>query len=168
MRLKSKKRIGYSVDIDQQGQCLTIYNEKDRSLLSLSVDDLLDRLLGPHPESFSRRMERRVNLTVRLRYSFQGPELKEGITGNIGAGGIFIETTSPAKIGTIINLEMILPTKEDEPVHATGEVVWVRTRPERIVYFPGMSIRFDKISPDDQDRIRELTENISKIRYGTR
>ena len=166
MRLKSKKRLGYFVDIDPQGQGLTVHNEQGKSLLSLSVDELLDRLLGPSPQSFSRRRECRVDLAIRLRYSFQGPESKEGITGNIGAGGVFIETTSPVKVGTSIHLEIILPTKENNPVHASGEVVWVRTRPERIVYFPGMSIRFDKISLEDQDRIRELTENISQVRYG--
>ena len=167
MRLKSKKRLGYFVDIDQRGQGLTIRDEQKRTLLSLSVDDLLDCLLGPPAASFSRRKEPRVNLAIRLRYSFQGAELIEGITGNIGAGGIFIETCSLVKVGKTINLEMILPTRENEPVRATGEVIWVRTRPERIVYFPGISVRFDKISPEDQDRIRELTENISKVRYGT-
>lgn len=166
MRLKSKKRLGYFVDIDPQGQGLTVHNEKEKPLISLSVDELFDHLLGPSPESFSRRNEQRVNLAVRLRYSFQGPDSKEGITGNIGAGGIFIETTSPVKVGKTINLEMILPTRENEPIHATGEVVWVRKRPERIVYFPGISVRFDKISSEDQTRIRELTEDISKVRYG--
>jgi uncharacterized protein (TIGR02266 family) len=86
--------------------------------------------------------------------------VKEGFTGTIGGGGVFIETVHPLPVGTAIVLEFSLPGKTGH-VKIEGLVVWVRSEfdPTKGLA-PGMGIQFKKIADWDRDKILDLVMRI--------
>jgi uncharacterized protein (TIGR02266 family) len=90
----------------------------------------------------------------------------DGVTCEIGGGGVFIETHLPAQIGTALELEFVLPDDPTEPIKAEGKVAWVRPKEERYVFFPGMGVQFTEISEVGRARLLTMAKALDQAREG--
>ena len=106
----------------------------------------------------------RSQLAAKLRYAASDRTDFNGVTCEIGGGGIFIETTSPQSIGTDLSLELILPDDQAQPITARWKVAWIRPREERHVFYPGMGVQFTEISEESRARIVNMVKSLDNSR----
>jgi Tfp pilus assembly protein PilZ len=71
---------------------------------------------------------------------------------NISNDGVFIETTEPFEEGQCISLKILAPYNLTKANRIIGEVVRVESN--------GIAIRFKKESPEQEEMIRLMVENI--------
>ena len=98
----------------------------------------------------------------------------KGITYDISAGGLFVQTNSPLPKGSKITMKFALP-KEPESIKSKGIISWLRSHPEELsrsaeteakaevtyvrekmrrqVFHSGMGIRFTDINEEDRIKI---------------
>ena len=97
-----------------------------------------------------RNPRRACRLRVRLADT---RELREHYIRNLGTGGVFVETLYPLRIGSPVELDLLVG--EDPMVlRIPGEVVWVR--PGGQGGEPGMGIRFLEIQARTLERLQDL------------
>lgn len=109
---------------------------------------------------------------IRTQVVFENED-SEGVlyffSTDISAGGLFIETDLPIKLGTQVFLRFRL-TPDSKPIQATGEVVRVmkeqisnQSEKEKLNETTkkiGIGIRFIYIHPLDRQLIQDFIENI--------
>lgn len=103
---------------------------------------------------------------AKLRVTY-GPDPQLLLTDysvNVSTGGLFIETLNLLPLGTILNIEFILPEKKTT-IRTEGKVAWVN-HPEMIknpALPVGMGLQFLNISFDDMNAIREFIKSEALI-----
>jgi len=103
-----------------------------------------------------RRQHPRVDInwpvSVETAYGTIAAEVK-----NISLGGAFICCTKPLRIGEVFRMTLIAP--ENEPVAATGEVVWSNVNvPDEKVINRGMGVRFINMSDRHIQLVRQISQ----------
>jgi uncharacterized protein (TIGR02266 family) len=78
-----------------------------------------------------------------------------GLTENLSEGGLFIATHVVRSIGTQIDVSFKLP-HSSEAIKVTGTVRWIREYSETSDTSPGMGVRFDHISSEQAEQIRQF------------
>lgn len=78
-----------------------------------------------------------------------------GLTENLSEGGLFIATHALQPLGSPIEVSFKLP-QSDEAIKVIGTVRWVREYSETSDAGPGMGVRFDDISTESADMIRDF------------
>jgi len=81
-----------------------------------------------------------------------------GLAKNISAGGVFVATHEPHKIGAQVRLSLTLPERE-RPIVTTGQVCWIRPHNEANDAPTGVGIKFSELAPDDEAAILEFIEH---------
>ena len=79
-------------------------------------------------------------------------------SGNLSAGGIFLENTIPHPKGTVVNLQFTLPG-DTVPIKVRGEIVNAAASDEL-----GMGIKFVDVEPDVERRIAEFVQRADAAR----
>ena len=79
----------------------------------------------PGPGKEGKRNYPRAQFAMRVQYGAPDGPFKEGYSGVLGGGGIFVETVKPLPTGSKIVLEFSLPAMPS-PIRLDGLVVWVR------------------------------------------
>ncbi|MBI5487152.1 MAG: TIGR02266 family protein [Deltaproteobacteria bacterium] len=103
-----------------------------------------------------RRSSPRINVRLQVVETHEDSTYFQR-TGNLSAGGLFLEGTMPHPPGTKVRLGFHLPNDE-RPVEVTGEI----TAPGKDEGL-GMGVRFLDLSPDDRGRIeRFLDESVGQ------
>lgn len=158
-----------------QGKCLII--DPDRE--TIDVLDASGQLLGDVPwvtvieqvldsDSEARfahcRAHPRAPLAVKVHCRASDGTTFDGLTGGIGGGGFFIESSSPLKQGTELSLEFSLPDRPYERLSAKAKVAWVRSKPERYLLFPGMGVQFMDIDKKTQELLVDLVDALNRSR----
>ena len=77
-----------------------------------------------------------------------------GLTENLSEGGLFIATHALQPLGSPIEVSFKLP--HGEAIKVLGTVRWVREYSETSDAGPGMGVRFDNISSENADLIRQF------------
>lgn len=97
---------------------------------------------------------------------YRTPDCKDfqGVTCEIGGGGIFIQTIAPPQIGTVLTLELTLPDDPARRIIAQGQVAWIRTEEEHHGFSPGIGVRFIEISEDSRARIVNMVKTLDRSR----
>jgi len=114
-------------------------------------------------DSKERRIRKRIPISVKVDYEYEGNFLFENAT-NISEQGIFIETTEPKEPGTEIRLQFQLP-ESSKKIEVLGEVIWVnpyRAGSAKDIN-PGMGIRFKNLKELDKDKILSLVKRIAVL-----
>lgn len=101
----------------------------------------------------------RAQLSLKVKYQSPSSTGKDGFTGTMGGGGVFIETVNPFPLGNEIVLDFALPGKAGH-VRVEGVVVWVRSGFEAKDLKPGMGVQFKKVQDEDRDKILDLVMRI--------
>ncbi len=110
----------------------------------------------PEGPLLDRRKSRRADLVVRVDYQTVD-ELFSDFARNINEGGIFVETTTPHPLGTVVDLQFKLPGS-DEPVRVKGSVVHVSDGEDG--ESPGLGIEFENLDAPTRQRINELVRKL--------
>lgn len=101
------------------------------------------------------RLENQVKVTSHSETNFF-----TGFTENITEGGLFICTSQPQEIGTIVDFDLMVEGGE-EPIPVTGIVRWVRaTPPGQGQTPPGMGIQFVGLSPTQRARLQSYVSEV--------
>lgn len=111
--------------------------------------------MGKQDPSSNRRWERAdVSLAVVCR---SRAEVVCDLARKLGAGGMFVETTSPRPVGSRVDLQFNLPGLE-EPVEISGRVAWVgEFGPDRP---GGMGIAFDTLGDELRSHLDHLVRSM--------
>ena len=101
----------------------------------------------------------RAPLALKIQYGMPSASSKEGFTGTIGGGGVFVETVNPLPAGSSVVLDFSLPGRAGQ-VRIEGLVVWVRSGFETKEMGPGMGVQFKKVAEEDREKIMDLVMRI--------
>ncbi|MBH0189754.1 MAG: hypothetical protein HP493_13205, partial [Nitrospira sp.] len=145
----STRHNGKMLRLDSDAETMELIGPADEPLGRVSWEAMIDFIHNSNKTSRPQRPPRnysRSPLAATLRYTTPGSTNSAGVTCEIGGGGIFIETSSPPQIGTILTQELALPDDPANPISAQGQVAWVRAEEQRHVLYPGMGIQFTEIS----------------------
>ncbi len=85
---------------------------------------------------------------------------------NISELGIFVRTTDPLPIGTLLTLRFA-PPNSDASFVLQGMVQWINAvRPLSDNPNPGMGVRFVRITADERERLVDTIRTIAYLREG--
>jgi|GEM_PF-1392599 len=101
------------------------------------------------------RPGRRVDLHYRLVDAERDTRVA-AVTSNIGVGGAFILTDTPPALGTLLAIDINVPTA-DNLIHVTGEVRWTSEEEEEDA---GMGVKFLNL---DVEALLELSEYFASL-----
>lgn len=160
---------GKSLVIDPEQETIIVNDISGHPLGETPWGAIIDLVLTGRGESRYAhcRAQPRAPLAVKVRYTTPEGKHFDGLTGGIGGGGLFIESSSPLPPGTDIEVEFVLPDRPWEKLNAKGKVAWIRKRPERYLLFPGMGVQFVEIDPKVQNALVELIEALNRSRTPT-
>jgi uncharacterized protein (TIGR02266 family) len=162
----SETHQGKMLELDCDQETITILDNDGQMIGSVSWDLLIEwvRSTSQMDETRHVRAHPRAPLAVKVHYST--PEGKEfdGLTGGIGGGGLFIESSMPLPVGSELNIQFSLPDRPLEPIQASGKVCWVRAKPDRFTLYPGMGIQFTDIDSDSRDHVMQLVKSLIQVR----
>ncbi len=152
------------MDADQEG--ITLHSAAGKLLGILSWGVIIEQILSRDEETrFTHaRFHPRAPLAMKIRYTTLEGKQFDSLTGGIGAGGLFIESSAPLAPGTELSVEFSLPDHPREQYKATAKVSWTRIKPERHLFFPGMGVQFTNIDEKARKDLLELVEALNRSR----
>jgi type IV pilus assembly protein PilZ len=157
---------GKMLELDCDQETISILNGDGESMGSASWDSLIEWIKSTADMDETRhvRAHPRAPLAVKVRYSTpQGKEF-DGLTGGIGGGGLFIESSMPLPVGSEVHIEFALPDRPLETIQASGKVCWVRAKPDRFTLYPGMGVQFTDIDSHAREHVIDLVKSLIQVR----
>jgi type IV pilus assembly protein PilZ len=153
---------GKSLEVHPDHEVITLYGSNGAVLGAISWKDIIERIMNSDEDvRFAHaRAHARAPLAVKVKYTTPEGKQFDSLTGGIGGGGLFIESSQPLAPGTELTLEFALPDRPWEKHKAKAKVAWTRNKPERFLLFPGMGVQF--IDIDDKSR-HELVELVAAL-----
>ncbi len=157
---------GKVLDIDCDQETITLLGINGERLGTLTWEAVIERILASDEDSrFAHsRAHPRAPLAIRVRYTTPEGKQFDSLTGGIGGGGLFIESSTPLPQGTELTVEFALPDRPWEKLKAKGKVAWTRNKPERYLLFPGMGVQFTDIAPEARAQVLELVNALNRNR----
>jgi len=157
---------GHALEMDVNQEAILLRGAKGQLLGTMSWSGVIDRILSSDDESrFAHsRAHPRAPLAVKVRYTTPDGKQFDSLTGGIGGGGLFIESSTPLAPGTELSVEFALPDRPWERLKAKGKVAWTRNKPERYLLFPGMGVQFTEIDHNAQQQVVELVTALNRSR----
>lgn len=160
---------GKMVEMDVEHEVMTLRSAKGELLGTLSWGDVIERILASEDDArFAHaRSHPRAPLAVKVRYTTPEGKQFDSLTGGIGGGGLFIESSQPLAPGTELAIEFALPDRPWEKHKAKAKVAWTRNKPERYLLFPGMGVQFTDIDEKSRKELVELVAALNRTRVTT-
>jgi hypothetical protein len=124
-------------------------SEEERVRWRALTSKVLELLGNISPSGSQRR--RHLRAAAALTVEVLAPAPRRGlVTSSIGGGGLALQLAEPPKEGTLLQLALRVPDRE-EPIPAEAVVVWLRPGPVTEV-----GATFTSIDPRDQDLLEAL------------
>ncbi|MBI3806251.1 MAG: PilZ domain-containing protein [Nitrospirae bacterium] len=160
---------GKVLEMNADQEVVTLYSATGGLLGTLSWGAVIEQsLAGDDDVRFAHaRSHPRAPLAVKVRYTTPEGRQFDSLTGGIGAGGLFIESSAPLAPGTEISVEFALPDRPWEKHTAKAKVAWTRNKPERHLLFPGMGVQFTNIDEKARKELVELVDALNRSRLAT-
>jgi type IV pilus assembly protein PilZ len=160
---------GKALDMNAGQEVVTLHSATGELLGAQSWGALIEQILaGDDDVRFAHaRAHPRAPLAVKVRYTTPEGRQFDSLTGGIGAGGLFIESSAPLAPGTELSVEFALPDRPWEKHKAKAKVAWIRNKPERHLLFPGMGVQFTDIDEKARKELVELVDALNRTRLGT-
>lgn len=161
-----QEHVGKVLEIDCDQETLSLIGEKGQPLGTVGWGTLIERILATDEDTrFAHsRAHPRAPLAVKVRCTTPEGKHFDSLTGGIGGGGLFIESSSPLTPGTELTVEFALPDRPTDKYRAKAKVAWTRAKAERYLLFPGMGVQFTEIDEDARHRLIELTNALNRSR----
>lgn len=166
---KTERHRGGTLELDHELETLTVITPTGEKRGPVSWEAVIDYISGYIEETRpkSLRNHPRSHLAVKVSYQTSDRKCFDSITGEIGGGGVFIESGTPARVGNELAMELLLPDSPTVPVQAKGKVAWVRSRQEHYIFYPGMGVQFTEISEEARTRLLDMIRSIEHTRRGS-
>lgn len=160
---------GKSLTIDAQEETIWIHSSSGKLLGNLPWSAVIDRAVQNFDDGDNAHIRNypRTPLALKIRYSTPDGKQIDSLTGGVGGGGLFIESSDPLAPGTEVRVEFSLPHRPTQKLIARGKVAWTRKKPERYLLFPGMGIQFTEIEEEAQKELIELVEALNRNRLSS-
>ena len=160
---------GKALQLDCDQETITLLGQNGELLGTIPWNAVIERILSTDDESrFAHaRAHPRAPLAVKVRYTTPEGKQFDSLTGGIGGGGLFIESSAPLRPGTELSVEFALPDRPWEKLKAKAKVAWTRSKPERYLLFPGMGVQFTDIAPEARNQLVELVNALNRNRVVT-
>ncbi|MEI8014713.1 MAG: PilZ domain-containing protein [Nitrospira sp.] len=157
---------GKVLEINACQEVLTLHSAMGKLLGTLSWGAVIEQILATDDDvRFAHaRSHPRAPLAMKVRCTTSEGKQFDSLTGGIGAGGLFIESSSPLPPGTELSFEFSLPDHPWEKHKAKAKVAWTRNKPERHLLFPGMGVRFTDIDEKARIELVELVDALNRSR----
>ena len=157
---------GKTFEIDPAREIVSLYGVNDVLLGALSWGEIIERIINTDEDlRFSHaRAHARAPLAVKVKYTTPEGKQFDSLTGGIGGGGLFIESSQPLAPGTELALEFALPDRPWEKHKVRAKVAWTRNKPERFLLFPGMGVQFIEIDEKSRHDLVELVAALNRSR----
>jgi uncharacterized protein (TIGR02266 family) len=104
----------------------------------------------------SRRIHERADVELEVTLESEH-NFYLGLTENLSEGGLFIATHLLRPLGSTVAVTLKLPNSP-EPIVTQGTVRWVRQYSETSDTGPGIGVRFEHVSPEHTQIIREFVK----------
>ena len=160
---------GKTLEVDTNREVIALHGSDGKLLGAVSWKDLIERIVTSDDDTrFAHtRAHPRAPLAVKVKYTTPEGKQFDSLTGGIGGGGFFIESSQPLAPGTELAVEFALPDRPWEKHKARAKVAWTRNKPERYLLFPGMGVQFTEIDDKSRKELVELVAAINRSRVTT-
>ncbi|HEU4684459.1 MAG TPA: PilZ domain-containing protein [Nitrospira sp.] len=157
---------GKTLDIDTNREVISLHAPNGSLLGTMSWLEVIDRIqMSDDDTRFAHaRAHPRAPLAVKVRYTTPDGKQYDSLTGGIGGGGLFIESSTPLAPGTELAVEFALPDRPWEKHKAKAKVAWTRNKPERFLLFPGMGVQFTEIDDQARKEVVDLVTALNRCR----
>jgi uncharacterized protein (TIGR02266 family) len=157
---------GKVLEINADQEVVTLHSAAGKLLGTLSWGTVIEQILSSDDDvRFAHaRSHPRAPLAMKVRYTTPEGKQFDSLTGGIGAGGLFIESSTPLAPGTELSVEFALPDHPWEKHKAKAKVAWTRSKPERHLLFPGMGIQFIDLDEKARKELVELVDALNRSR----
>jgi type IV pilus assembly protein PilZ len=152
------------MNADQEG--IRLHSATGELLGILSWGAVIEQILASDDDvRFAHaRSHPRAPLAMKVRYTTPEGRQFDSLTGGIGPGGLFIESSAPLALGTELSVEFALPDRPSEKHKAKAKVAWTRNKPERHLLFPGMGVQFTNIDETARKELIKLVGALNRSR----
>jgi uncharacterized protein (TIGR02266 family) len=160
---------GKVLEVDGEAETITLLGAAGEKIGTASLTEVADYIRACLEDQRVRHLRHypRIPLSVKVKcVAADGTEF-ESLSEGIGGGGLFLERGDPLPTGSQVEVQFALPDRPTELLRAKGTVVWIRTKPERYTFFPGMGVQFTEISEDARHRLLETIRSLNHSRYTT-
>jgi uncharacterized protein (TIGR02266 family) len=161
---------GKVLEMNADQEVVTLHSVTGDLLGVLSWEAVIEQVLASsdNDAQFAHaRAHPRAPLALKVRYTTSEGKQFDSLTGGIGAGGLFIESSTPLAPGTELSVEFVLPDRPWEKHKAKAKVAWTRNKLERHLLFPGMGIQFTDIDEKSRKELVELVDALNRSRIAT-
>ena len=157
---------GKTLEVNTNLEVITLYGDNGVLLGATSWQDIIERIITSDDDvRFAHaRAHARAPLALKVKYTTPEGKQFDSLTGGIGGGGLFIESSQPLAPGTELTVEFALPDRPWEKHKAKAKVAWTRNKPERFLLFPGMGIQFTDIDDRSRNELVELVAALNRSR----
>ena len=157
---------GKVLEMNADQEEVTLHSATGELLGVLSWGAVIEQILASDDDVryAHARSHPRAPLAMKIRYTTPEGRQFDSLTGGIGAGGLFIESSAPLAPGTELSVEFSLPDRPWEKHKAKGKVAWTRDKPERHLFFPGMGVQFTNIDEKSRNELLRLVEALNRSR----
>lgn len=157
---------GKVLEVNAGQEMVTLHSAKGELLATLPWGVVIEQILaGDDDLRFGHaRSHPRAPLAVKVRYTTPEGGQFDSLTGGIGTGGLFIESSTPLSPGTELSIEFALPDHPLEKHKAKAKVAWTRNKIERHILFPGMGVQFIEIEEKARKELGELIGSLNRSR----
>jgi len=164
--IASELHQGKVLDVDCEQETMTLLNAEGQPLGTISWDVVIDLIRSCNGQEGTRHVRNypRAPLALRVKYSTADGKAYDGLTGGIGGGGMFIESSMPLPVGAELSVEFALPDRPLETIKAKGKVAWNRAKPDRFTLYPGMGIQFTDIPQGARENVIDLVNSLIQAR----
>ncbi len=160
---------GKTLEVDPNQEVINLHGPNGALLGTLSWQEIIERVLATDDDTrFAHaRAHARAPLAVKVKYTTPEGRQFDSLTGGIGGGGMFIESSQPLAPGTELAVEFALPDRPWEKHKAKAKVAWTRNKPERFLLFPGMGVQFTDIDDKSRKELVDLVAALTRSRATT-
>jgi uncharacterized protein (TIGR02266 family) len=157
------------LELNADKEVVTLHSDTGELLGTLAWGAVIEQILASDDDvRFAHaRSHPRAPLAVKVRYTTPEGRQFDSLTGGIGAGGLFIESSTPLAPGTELSVEFSLPDRPWEKHQVKAKVAWTRNKPERHLLFPGMGVQFTNIDEKVRKELVELVDALNRSRLVT-
>jgi type IV pilus assembly protein PilZ len=157
---------GKALEMNAGREVLMLHSATGELLGTLSWGVVIEQILASDDDTrFAHaRSHPRAPLAVKVRYTTPEGRQFDSLTGGIGAGGLFIESSAPLAPGTELAIEFALPDRPWGKHQAKAKVAWTRNKAERHLLFPGMGVQFTNIDENARKELGELVDALNRSR----
>ena len=165
----TKGHEGKVLELNADKEVVTLHSDTGELLGTLAWGAVIEQILASDDDvRFAHaRSHPRAPLAVKIRYTTPEGRQFDSLTGGIGAGGLFIESSTPLAPGTELSVEFSLPDRPWEKHQVKAKVAWTRNKPERHLLFPGMGVQFTNIDEKVRKELVELVDALNRSRLVT-